>query len=284
MRPCSAPPPPSPPNRSARRTAGTRRRWRHPWPPRPWAVRPSPSRTSWPSCVGRRTWRTSAWSRRPAACARPWRPTVTAWTTAPPLRPDVVVLVADAGLGTINAVRLTLHALGRSGAASAVVVLNRFDDRSDLHRRNLEWLRGREGDGFSPCRQRPAVTMGLIPGSDAELLELVRGEPPAPAGDGRSPPELFRPLTLHGSVRRSSAGRTSATEKGLVAAVLRGPVLLARRLRQRRIGSDHPPELQRPGRALRPRRPAPRSRRPPADAGTDRPGSHDGPTASNSTS
>ena len=37
------------------------------------------------------------------------------------------MLVADAGLGTINAVRLTLEALGPL-AKSAVVVLNRFDD------------------------------------------------------------------------------------------------------------------------------------------------------------
>ncbi len=82
------------------------------------------------------------------------------------LRPDVVVLVADAGLGTINAVRLTLLALERTvaAAAAAVVVLNRFDDRSDLHRRNLEWLRERDG--------RRVVT---IPGSDAGLLDLVRG-------------------------------------------------------------------------------------------------------------
>lgn len=81
------------------------------------------------------------------------------------LNPDVVVLVADAGLGTINAVRLTLDALERTLAASAVVVLNRFDNRSDLHRRNLEWLSGRDG--------RRVVT---IPGRDTGLLNLVRGQ------------------------------------------------------------------------------------------------------------
>ncbi len=60
------------------------------------------------------------------------------------LEPDVVLLVADAGLGTINAVRLTLDALGPL-VSSPAVVLNRFDANSDLHRRNLEWLRTRDG-------------------------------------------------------------------------------------------------------------------------------------------
>jgi dethiobiotin synthetase len=79
------------------------------------------------------------------------------------LAPDVIVLVADAGLGTINAVRLTLDALGPL-APQAVVVLNRFDAASDLHRRNLEWLSGRDG--------RRTVTVG---GDAAELAEFVGG-------------------------------------------------------------------------------------------------------------
>jgi dethiobiotin synthetase len=79
------------------------------------------------------------------------------------LAPDVVVVVADAGLGTINAVRLALHALGPL-AALAVVMLNRFDPESDLHRRNLEWLSRRDG--------RRVVT---IAGSAAELMDFVRG-------------------------------------------------------------------------------------------------------------
>ena len=79
------------------------------------------------------------------------------------LEPDVVLLVADAGLGTINAVRLTLDALGPLASSSAVV-LNRFDANSDLHQRNLEWLRTRDGLG--------ALT---VPGGDTELLDFVRG-------------------------------------------------------------------------------------------------------------
>lgn len=54
------------------------------------------------------------------------------------LAPDSVVLVADAGLGTINAVRLSLHALGPR--YPVMVFLNRFDADNDLHRRNREWL------------------------------------------------------------------------------------------------------------------------------------------------
>lgn len=58
------------------------------------------------------------------------------------LSPDLVVLVADAGLGTINAVRLAADALT---PFPLVVVLNRYDTGHDVHRRNLEWLRAREG-------------------------------------------------------------------------------------------------------------------------------------------
>ena len=56
--------------------------------------------------------------------------------------PDLVVLVADAGLGTINAVSLSrapLQALGHD----PVVILNRFDGGDDLHQRNAAWLRSR---------------------------------------------------------------------------------------------------------------------------------------------
>jgi dethiobiotin synthetase len=58
------------------------------------------------------------------------------------LDPDVVVLVADAGLGTINAVRVSAAALA---SQPIVVALNRYDARNDLHVRNAEWLRTREG-------------------------------------------------------------------------------------------------------------------------------------------
>jgi dethiobiotin synthetase len=58
------------------------------------------------------------------------------------LRPDHVVLVADAGLGTINAVRLSCPPL--AALASVTVFLNRYDADDDLHRRNRKWLADRE--------------------------------------------------------------------------------------------------------------------------------------------
>jgi dethiobiotin synthetase len=58
------------------------------------------------------------------------------------LRPDRVLLVADAGLGSINGVRLSAAALtGRS----VTVVLNRFDAADELNARNLSWLVDRDG-------------------------------------------------------------------------------------------------------------------------------------------
>ena len=54
------------------------------------------------------------------------------------LDPDVVLLVADAGLGTLNLVRLSVDALGPS--RPIVVVLHRFDPDDDLHGRNRRWL------------------------------------------------------------------------------------------------------------------------------------------------
>jgi len=58
------------------------------------------------------------------------------------LDPDLVLLVADAALGTLNLVRLSVAALG---GRPLVVVLNRFDAADDLHRRNRDWLVERDG-------------------------------------------------------------------------------------------------------------------------------------------
>ena len=63
-------------------------------------------------------------------------------TLAGALDPALVVLVADAGLGTINAVRLSVGALAGHRVA---VFLNRFDERDDVHVGNRDWLRTREG-------------------------------------------------------------------------------------------------------------------------------------------
>lgn len=53
------------------------------------------------------------------------------------LSAGLVILVADAGLGTINAVELSVTALP---GFEVIVLLNRFDPTNDLHRRNREWL------------------------------------------------------------------------------------------------------------------------------------------------
>ena len=77
------------------------------------------------------------------------------------LAPDLVLLVADAGLGTLNSVRLSVDAL--PDVTPVVVVLNRYDERNDLHVRNRRWMM--EEDGLS------VVTM---PGGEAALTALVQ--------------------------------------------------------------------------------------------------------------
>jgi dethiobiotin synthetase len=53
------------------------------------------------------------------------------------LDPELVILVADAGLGTINAVRLSAAAIDNP---TTIIFLNRHDPTDDLHRRNQTWL------------------------------------------------------------------------------------------------------------------------------------------------
>jgi dethiobiotin synthetase len=60
------------------------------------------------------------------------------------LDPAAVVLVADAGLGTINAIRLCLPALAQW---PTTVVLNRFDAADRIHATNRAWL---EDEGVDP--------------------------------------------------------------------------------------------------------------------------------------
>ena len=55
------------------------------------------------------------------------------------LAPAAVVLVADAGLGTINAVVLSSAPFLELGVVP-LVYLNRWDSEDDLHRRNRSWL------------------------------------------------------------------------------------------------------------------------------------------------
>jgi dethiobiotin synthetase len=53
------------------------------------------------------------------------------------LAPHRVILVADAGLGTLNAVRLCARALS---GVNLTVFLNRYDAGNELHRANRAWL------------------------------------------------------------------------------------------------------------------------------------------------
>ena len=69
---------------------------------------------------------------------------------------SLVVLVADAGLGTINAVELCTAALT---GFETLVMLNRFEPGLDLHRRNRDWL--------TSAGHRTATTIGNL----ADLLE-----------------------------------------------------------------------------------------------------------------
>jgi dethiobiotin synthetase len=72
-----------------------------------------------------------------------------------------VLLVADAGLGTLNAVRLSAEAL-RQVPALLVVVLNRFDSATELHVLNRNWLRG--AGGFHVL---------CLPGDEQALVDCV---------------------------------------------------------------------------------------------------------------
>jgi dethiobiotin synthetase len=63
-------------------------------------------------------------------------------TLASAIAPDLVVLVADAGLGAINAVRMSVDVFAGS---PIVVVLNRYDEGDVVHDGNRDWLRDRDG-------------------------------------------------------------------------------------------------------------------------------------------
>ncbi len=79
--------------------------------------------------------------------------------------PALVLLVADAGLGTINAVRLSLDALAPH---RVVVFLNRFDPNDEVHVENAEWLRSHQG----------VVTLTSLDALVVTVSDLLR--PPAP--------------------------------------------------------------------------------------------------------
>lgn len=59
---------------------------------------------------------------------------------------DVTVLVADAGLGVVDAVRKSVDSLA---PVSPLVFLNRYDAHDDLHRANRAWLTEHDGINVS---------------------------------------------------------------------------------------------------------------------------------------
>jgi dethiobiotin synthetase len=84
------------------------------------------------------------------------------------LSPDVVLLVADAGLGTINVVRLSTEALSSlPGTPSLVVVLNRYNSALDLHLDNRRWL-----------AERDDLRTVVLPGEEDELAAMTAGDAP----------------------------------------------------------------------------------------------------------
>jgi dethiobiotin synthetase len=78
--------------------------------------------------------------------------------------PDAVVLVADAGLGTLNLVRISADALAGAGAGGGppvIVYLNRYDGDLDLHRRNREWIDHRIGLATATTPAELIESLGL---------------------------------------------------------------------------------------------------------------------------
>ena len=76
------------------------------------------------------------------------------------VQPDLVLVVADAALGVVHAVRAVVGRL----AWPSVVILNRYDPSADVHRRSRHWLVERDG----------LIVLGL-PGAGAELAQRVLG-------------------------------------------------------------------------------------------------------------
>jgi dethiobiotin synthetase len=71
--------------------------------------------------------------------------------------PDLVVLVASAGLGTINNVRLCVDALQQW---PVTVLVNRFDRSDSLHRANRDWLSRRESLDIIAAPQDLSARLG----------------------------------------------------------------------------------------------------------------------------
>lgn len=80
------------------------------------------------------------------------------------LKVDELLLVADAELGTINSVRLTMAMVGTT---PTLVYLNRFDPNNQLHELNRRWLI--EQDGLAVITDVRSLAVAIA-GSDRHAL------------------------------------------------------------------------------------------------------------------
>ena len=146
--------------RSARRTGRTRSRGRRQWPRRrlgapSFTVADLVAELRWPApAVQVGIVEGAGGPRSPLAADGDNVDLATA------LAPDLVVLVADAGLGTINAVRLAVASLADVRGARVVVALNHFgaDPLHDLNRRHLA-----DRAGFDVVTDPAALAVRLRP-------------------------------------------------------------------------------------------------------------------------
>jgi dethiobiotin synthetase len=79
-------------------------------------------------------------------------------TLASAIAPDLVLLVAEAGLGAVSAVRMSVDAFASS---PIVVVLNRYDEDDVVQHGNQEWLRDR--DGYDVVTGPEAAAARIVP-------------------------------------------------------------------------------------------------------------------------
>jgi dethiobiotin synthetase len=92
--------------------------------------------TTWPDGIDLGVMETVGGPRSPIACDGD------SVDLAARVQPDITLMVADAGLGAINAVQLAIAALAELRGRT-IVVLNRYVRGDRLHAMNRQWLEER---------------------------------------------------------------------------------------------------------------------------------------------